>query len=175
MSLFNEQLTIGTPASDRPYIPSYAAHEELLGIPKVGAANPGLHVSNGQLIGASNGGLITLAGESWGIDLVAVESNGSVLEITPTEKRCVHVDDPESGVGSIVGEGAVILSNKEQGLLVISGIITANRWMAEDALVSGDRVSRIGKRWVIQSAFAGRASVQQTYSSGEVSARLLPS
>lgn len=174
MALFNERFQVGTPASARPYIPSFAAPEELIGKPDE-VRDPGVFVSNGKLTGACNGGVISLGGDIWGIDLVAAQSDGTVLEISPTEKGCVYVDKPESGIGAIVGEGAIILSNWETGLLVVSGIMTANRWLAEDASVNGSRVTQIGNRWVVQSDFAQRAEVQDTFEAGEVLARMLPS
>lgn len=172
MALHNE-LHIGSSAINRPYIPSLAASDQLIGEPKVLSQTIGTYIANRQIAGASNGGLVSLAGEPWGVDFVAAHFTGRQVIVEPTDKSFVQVNNPEDGIGLVVGEGAIILTNRETGLMVISGIVTACRWTAEDAVVTGERVFQHDGSFVIQPCFANRAEVNNVDSSGEIEATLL--
>ncbi len=174
MVQFEGSVQFGDPAVDRPYIPSYAAEGHLLGAPQE-VQNPGLFVSNGLLVGATNGGVIEIAGSKWGIDLVALTGSGKDFELTPTEKSHVVVDDSHTGVGKIEGAGAVAISNLGRGLVVLCGFITDNYWQAEMSRSVGHRVSEVDGRWVIQSDYPVHAEMIDIARSGEARVKLLSS
>ncbi len=175
MAFFEGSVQFGEPAQIRPYLPSYAAGEHLLGDVQ-NVNQPGVHVSNGLLVGATNGGIIRVGDQEWGIDLVSLAGSGNHFELTPSEKSSVIVDKPHEGIGRIVSEGAVALSNMSEGLLVLCGVITGDYWEAENSRAQGHRVHAIdGRRWVIQSDLPMRAEMLNIERSGEAKVRLLSS
>lgn len=164
----------GNTAENRPYIPSYAAEGHLLGSPQE-VENPGLFVSNGLLVGATNGGVIQIAGSEWGIDLVALAGSGKDFELTPTEKSNVVVDDSRIGIGKIESSGAVVLSNLSRGLIVLCGLVTNDFWRAEMSRSVGHRVTEVDGHWVIQSDYPMHAEMIDVASSGKARVKLLSS
>lgn len=174
MVQFEGLVQFGNTAENRPYIPSYAAEGHLLGTAQE-VQNPGLYVSNGLLVGATNGGLITIGGCEWGIDLVALSGSGEDFELTPTEKSDVAVGDSRTGFGRIEATGAVAISNIGRGLVVLCGLITDDYWRAEMSRSVGHRVTEVDGRWVIQSDYPVHAEMTDIASSGEARVKLLSS
>lgn len=177
MGLFEGKFQFGVPAEARPYLPSHAAHalhkSELVQPPEP-VSDPGLLISNGQIGGASNGGAVSLAGEEWGFDYVAAEGDSRKLYLRPSEKDAVEVDEPQENVGTFKQSGMPILTHGD--LIVVPGIITINRWRAEQARYQDARVAQVAKDlWSIMPMFPARAEILDVDSSGVTTARWLSS
>lgn len=177
MALFNAKFEFGKPAETRPYLPSHTAvvlkKHDLIQPPKP-TTNPGLLVANGRIGGASNGGAVLLGNEEWGFDFVAAEGDSKKVYLLPSDKDAVEVDKPEDNIGRLRQSGMPILSN--DGKIVVPGIITYNRWRAEQARYQNTRVTQIAPAlWSILPNMPTRAEIVDIDPSGITTAYWLPS
>ncbi len=172
MSFLDSSLQIGKTDSQRPYVPSFAFPE--MGEPQV-IANPGAMVANGQKPGASNGGLLEINGSIWGSDFAAIESDGDKLRIYPTDKDAIDVPNPETNLGYFTAEGVSILTDFETEEIVINGLVTANRWLAEaKRQLPGYRVTKLANGLsVVQPPMPIRAKLFDIQADGSAQAHLL--
>lgn len=173
MGFFERPIKAGEPAQDRPYTPSFLADDTLLGEPQQ-TENPGLLIANGHKPGASNGGMIAIGGRVWGCDFMAMEGDTRIIHLYPTDKDDVYVEQPETNVGTFAGEGVGTLTDHERGLMVLSGIVTAKEWMAENARRKGARISRLPNGLcVVQPGFPVRAQITNIGKDSTIDAELL--
>lgn len=154
-----DRINLGEAGGAKPYIPSFAAPEEILDDAYEVQDPLGALVANGLLPGAKSGGIIEVGGgRQLGLDFVAIEGDRKYVTIYPSDKAGVRVSDPAANIGRPVSEGVSVVSDREtlregRAILSIAGMNTGNFWEAEAARAEGHRVfcSRQGL-WVVQIA-----------------------
>lgn len=101
--------------------------------PMVLHSPPGVLLSSGKKPASSNGGVASIGGRLWGVDHVAVETLKDEIIFKGTDKSAVEVENPESNIGIMRQEGAVILTDLETDRVVLGALMKVDRGWTRDS------------------------------------------